>query len=187
MLQTKARTQVPLFQGRARSATGGKPQTVSAPPFGKESTHNGRKGQSGSRLRKVTTGSSFGRERSNFAPEMTNVASHPRPRSVNPFGPPDSIRPSRINDITPSVPSPANTTRVREDFCIDWLMNNRKSSTPDERIFVVSVKAYGLKIATATAARFRWKCQRPLRALRAAMNARGKNYSARGLHGRNRI
>src|ERR1700690_4326938 len=133
-------------QGRARSATGGNPQTVNTAPFDKESTHIARNGQSGSRLRKATTESSLGRDSSNVAPEMTNVASHPRPRNVNPFGPPDSIRPSRVNTITPSVSPPANTIRVREDACIDWLMNNRNSSTPDERIFVASVKTYGFKL-----------------------------------------
>lgn len=56
---------------------------------------------------------------------------------------------------------------------------NVVNPTTDEIFFLLCVRGLGLKVATFLAAKFQMKCQRPLQALRAMMNARGRNYSVR--------
>src|SRR5271157_777994 len=56
---------------------------------------------------------------------------------------------------------------------LNWLKNNAESSSVEERMFVLIFMDYGLSKAADLAAKFHWKCQRPLRELR------GRNYSAR--------
>jgi hypothetical protein len=62
---------------------------------------------------------------------------------------------------------------VLESFQLPSFSN----ATSDEAMFLVSAYFHGFKEAEHLAATLHWKCQRPLQALRAAMNARDRNYS----------
>lgn len=62
-----------------------------------------------------------------------------------------------------------------EDFCLSWLQNKRNSSTPDERIFILTVRKSGLYEAVLLAAGFNWQCKRPLRAILKAYHASMKS------------
>jgi hypothetical protein len=61
---------------------------------------------------------------------------------------------------------------------LSHVLNISKASALEIR-FLELVIQFGLPVAEKIAAIFRWKCQRPLRALRAMMYERGKNYSGR--------
>jgi hypothetical protein len=52
-----------------------------------------------------------------------------------------------------------------------------RCASEDEILFMEAVRSFGLLEAAEIAATLHWQCQRPLRALRAAMNGRGRNYS----------
>jgi hypothetical protein len=89
---------------------------------------------------------------------------------------------SRCSTTLPSiaaVTSPDVTTNRTSDISSWSFFNIETASSNEERIFALSVLNFGPKIAIDLAARFRWKCQRPLQGLRAMMNERGKNYSGK--------
>jgi len=56
---------------------------------------------------------------------------------------------------------------------------NSSNASSDEIMFALSVELFGPRLAAFLASKFHWKCQRPLRALRAASSGRGKSCSAR--------
>jgi hypothetical protein len=51
--------------------------------------------------------------------------------------------------------------------------------TSEEAMFITVVKQHGFPAAEFAAAKLHWRCQRPLQALFAMMNAHGRNYSVR--------
>ena len=85
------------------------------------------------------------------------------------------IRPSKRNEILAGTEKPTN----REVLSSTHLWSNALASSSDEIMFVTLVESEGLKVAIAIASMFHWQCQRPLRALRAMMNGRGKSYTKR--------
>ncbi len=54
-----------------------------------------------------------------------------------------------------------------------------QNATPQEISFMHMASFMGLSAAKTLASKLHWQCQRPLRVLRAMMNERGRNYSAR--------
>jgi len=126
----------------------------------------------GSRLPAISSG----RLSSNSAPETSKAISQPRPCIVIKSGCADVILPSTTN--SESLPCELPDTRTSWEDCITWLQNF-KNCTRDERTFISAVAAFDLRTAADLAATLHWKCQRPLQALLAASNARGRNYSAR--------
>lgn len=124
------------------------------------------------------SGNSRSSKYSNSDPVKGMVARHPRPRTrstkESSVSEDTSTRPSTV----PSIPLTDITSRTKVDSSWNFL-NTSMASPIEERMFVLAVKNFGPKTAVTLAAKFHWKCQRPLQELRAAMNARGKNYSAR--------
>jgi len=59
------------------------------------------------------------------------------------------------------------------------LFNMGIASSRDERIFLLTAVALGLEEAIYQASIYRWKCQRPLRVLRAMMYESGRSYTKR--------
>ena len=95
-------------------------------------------------------------------------------RSVNASGVAhSSVPPSRS-----VVSLPVEPLTCTEQLGLNWIKNNAESSSVEERMFVLTFMDCGLSRAAEVAAKFQWRCQRPLRALRAVMNERGKKYSA---------
>lgn len=76
------------------------------------------------------------------------------------------------------TPLPANTTSIGNEASLH-LMKNGIASSSDEIMFVLTAERFGLTIATYLASKFHWKCQRPLRALRAMTGEHGKSYTKR--------
>jgi hypothetical protein len=62
-----------------------------------------------------------------------------------------------------------------------------KNASADEILFMELTLSFGSNQAMQLAAKLRLKCQRPLRALLAMMNERGKNYSESGLKREQRL
>jgi hypothetical protein len=129
------------------------------PPRGHAISHSGRNIQSLSVVRMETNGNSRGTTHSKVAPLKSSIKSQPRPRK------------RKASDRTPTIlPSISNIStfpvwpeiRTMEDWCINWVLNNRKASD-DERSFVILLKSYGLEMATAVAKEQGWKCERLIR------------------------
>jgi DUF1365 family protein len=64
------------------------------------------------------------------------------------------------------------------------LKNDKAVSTSQEIIFLLCARAFGISEANSLAAKFHWKCQRPLRALRTMVDGQGRSYSMRGTNSR---
>jgi hypothetical protein len=63
------------------------------------------------------------------------------------------------------------------DFFSTHFLSCDMASSCDELIFLRIAANFGFPAATQLAAKYRWQCQRPLQALRAAIDAHGKNCS----------
>jgi len=75
--------------------------------------------------------------------------------------------------------TPSNTM-LRQRFLWEFIhsLKNTKASS-DELMFCSVVDSLGITRAIYLAAKFHWKCQRPLRALLGGKNGRDRNYGAR--------
>ena len=69
----------------------------------------------------------------------------------------------------------SNLTKGRSSFHFPKMEN----ASSDEIMFLLSVREFGLKPAMWLAAKFHWKYQRPLQALRAKANASGRSYTSK--------
>lgn len=135
------------MQGQRSDGIGSSP-IKNIPPRRKRISHVERETQPGSAGRRVTTRASFGVQRSTAAPSKSSHNSQPRPFTVRPAGPAPVIRPSTLTNITfPPPPS----TRTKADFFLNWLQNNKKSFSADERIFVLAARSYGIEKAVMMA------------------------------------
>jgi hypothetical protein len=74
-------------------------------------------------------------------------------------------------------PSCMNKARIR-DFALRHLFNCEIASTRDENLFLGILTQFSYETAIYLAARHRWKCQRPLRALLVAMSESDRNCNA---------
>jgi hypothetical protein len=93
---------------------------------------------------------------------------------------------SQINSISSSntnlplalneSPDPTNEA-ANGAFVSVHFRNRDMASSPDELIFLRAIINLGFERATILASKSHWQCQRPLRALLAAMNEPGKSYT----------
>ena len=81
------------------------------------------------------------------------------------------------------APKPAVNMNLIGDFSVFHFLSRRKAS-PDEIMFLLIARQFGLEEAIHLGAGFRWKFQRPLLALLATLNESGKGYPKRGAKAR---
>lgn len=95
----------------------------------------------------------------------------------------NSTLPSFIRRVTEREVNrlPVNLSKLskcNKALALSQSLNIFRASS-DEMRFMEFYLSFGWKTATYLATKFHWKCQRPLQALRAMMNERGKNYSGK--------
>ena len=91
----------------------------------------------------------------------------------------DSFSSSKIRPIILNVsPFPTKEALICA-FAADHFLSRSMASSRDELMFLPAAFSLGSERAACLATKHRWKCQRPLRALRAMLNEHDRNYDAR--------
>ena len=82
-------------------------------------------------------------------------------------------------------PTPLNPCEEPEKITLNstvsafHLFSKGVATSSDEIMFALVSEKFGLTTATRLAAKYGWKCHRPLRELRAMLNEQGKGYTKR--------
>jgi hypothetical protein len=120
----------------------------------------------------------------------SNTASFKSTSSVSPLSGPESTRKeiwkgipeiSLIHTVGDSFPAEASgkSTKNQSEERLAFHFPKIANASSDEIMFLLCARDCGLKTAIYLASKCRWKCQRSLRALRAAMNEHGESYTKR--------